>query len=88
MPDRQLISSGSPYESTFGFSRAVRVVVLGVALITGALVRPALWVLAVLTMLTALQRLYLAVRALHREAQGEAQSEAPGEPPGEAAEGD
>jgi len=50
------------------FTRSERVVVLGVALITGALVRPALWVLAVLTVLTSAQRLYLAARALQREA--------------------
>ena len=66
------------------FTRAERVVVLGVALITGALLRPALWVVAVLTMLTALQRLYLAGRALYREPQGEPRGEAADE----AAEGD
>ncbi len=61
------------------FTRAERVVVLGVALITGALVRPALWVLAVLTMLTALQRLYLAGRALHLEVPSVAPDAAPDE---------
>ena len=66
------------------FTRAERVVVLGVALITGVLLRPALWVLAVLTVLTALQRLYLAGRALHREPHGRAAEEAAEE----AAEGD
>ena len=58
------------------FTRAERVVVLGVALITGVLLRPALWVLAVLTVLTALQRLYLAGRALHGEPHGRAAEEA------------
>ena len=58
------------------FTRAERVVVLGVALITGVLVRPALWVLAVLTVLTALQRLYLAGRALHRGLDSTAAEEA------------
>ena len=58
------------------FTRAERVVVLGVALITGVLLRPALWVLAVLTVLTALQRLYLAGRVLHREPHGRAAEEA------------
>ena len=48
--------------------RAERVVLLGVALITGVLVRPVLWALAVLTVLTAIQRLYLAMRILRAEA--------------------
>ena len=48
--------------------RAERVVLLGVALITGVLVRPVLWALAVLTVLTAIQRLYLAMRLLRAEA--------------------
>jgi CDP-diacylglycerol--glycerol-3-phosphate 3-phosphatidyltransferase len=48
--------------------RAERVVLLGVALITGVLVRPVLWALAVLTVLTAIQRLYLAMRLLRVEA--------------------
>ena len=48
--------------------RAERVVLLGVALITGVLVRPVLWALAVLTVLTAIQRLYLAMRILRSEA--------------------
>ena len=48
--------------------RAERVVLLGVALITGVLVRPVLWALAVLTVLTAVQRLYLATRTLRSEA--------------------
>ena len=48
--------------------RAERVVLLGVALITGVLVRPVLWALAVLTLLTAIQRLYLAARILRAEA--------------------
>jgi CDP-diacylglycerol--glycerol-3-phosphate 3-phosphatidyltransferase len=43
------------------FTRAERVVVLSAALIFG-LLRPALWVLAVLTVLTAAQRLVLAYR--------------------------
>ena len=47
--------------------RAERVVLLGVALITGVLVRPVLWALAVLTVLTAIQRLYLAMRLLRAE---------------------
>lgn len=67
------------------FTRPERVLVLGVALLTGALVRPALWALAVLTMLTTLQRLYLAGRALHLEASDleaqdlEVQADAPSE---------
>lgn len=48
--------------------RAERVVLLGVALITGVLLRPVLWALAVLTVLTAIQRLYLAMRILRAEA--------------------
>ena len=48
--------------------RAERVVLLGVALITGVLLRPVLWALAVLTVLTAIQRLYLAMRILRSEA--------------------
>lgn len=48
--------------------RAERVVLLGVALITGVLLRPVLWALAVLTVLTAIQRLYLALRILRAEA--------------------
>lgn len=48
--------------------RAERVVLLGVALITGVLVRPVLWALAVLTVLTAIQRLYIAIRILRAEA--------------------
>ncbi len=52
--------------------RAERVVLLGVALITGVLVRPVLWALAVLTVLTAIQRLYLAMRLLRAaEAEGD-----------------
>jgi CDP-diacylglycerol--glycerol-3-phosphate 3-phosphatidyltransferase len=43
------------------FTRAERVVVLSAALIFG-LLRPALWLLAVLTVLTAAQRLVLAYR--------------------------
>ncbi len=45
------------------FTRPERVVVLGVALLFGWL-RAALWILAVLTMLTAFQRLFLGARAL------------------------
>jgi CDP-diacylglycerol--glycerol-3-phosphate 3-phosphatidyltransferase len=45
------------------FTRPERVVLLGAALLVGWLT-PALWVLAVLTMLTAFQRLYLGARAL------------------------
>jgi CDP-diacylglycerol--glycerol-3-phosphate 3-phosphatidyltransferase len=48
------------------FTRPERVVVLGVALLFGWL-RLALWLLAVLTMLTAFQRLYLGARALARD---------------------
>jgi len=48
------------------FTRPERVVVLGVALLFGWL-RAALWVLAVLTMLTASQRLFLGARALARD---------------------
>ncbi|MXW36330.1 MAG: CDP-alcohol phosphatidyltransferase family protein [Chloroflexi bacterium] len=48
--------------------RAERVVLVGVALITGVLLRPVLWALAVLTVLTAIQRLYLAMRILRSEA--------------------
>ena len=46
------------------FTRSERVVLLAAALVLD-LLRPALWVLALLTMLTALQRLYLAGRRLH-----------------------
>lgn len=45
------------------FTRAERVVVLAVALLFGWL-EPALWLLAVLTVLTAAQRLYLGARVL------------------------
>jgi CDP-diacylglycerol---glycerol-3-phosphate 3-phosphatidyltransferase len=45
------------------FTRPERVIVLGVALLVGWLT-PALWLLAVLTLLTAFQRLYLGARAL------------------------
>jgi CDP-diacylglycerol--glycerol-3-phosphate 3-phosphatidyltransferase len=48
------------------FTRPERVMLLGVALLFGWL-RLALWLLAVLTMLTALQRLYLGARALARD---------------------
>ncbi|MEZ4502726.1 MAG: CDP-alcohol phosphatidyltransferase family protein [Dehalococcoidia bacterium] len=51
------------------FTRSERVVVTGVALIFGWL-RPALWLLAVLTLATAAQRLYLAADAV-REANEE-----------------
>lgn len=47
------------------FTRAERVVVLGVALLVGALT-PALWLLAVLTPLTAAQRLWLGLRTLRQ----------------------
>lgn len=52
------------------FTRAERVVVLGVALLFGQL-RPALWLLAVLTVLTTFQRLFLAGRALKHQAKGD-----------------
>jgi CDP-diacylglycerol---glycerol-3-phosphate 3-phosphatidyltransferase len=45
------------------FTRSERVVITGVALLFG-LVRPALWLLAVLTVLTAFQRLWIASRLL------------------------
>lgn len=45
------------------FRRQERVVLLGVALLTGWL-QPALWALAVFTVLTGLQRLWLGLRAL------------------------
>ncbi len=45
------------------FTRAERVVLLAIALLFGWL-RPALWILAVLTLLTAAQRLYLGARVL------------------------
>lgn len=48
-------------------ARPERVILLAVGLITGWL-RPTLWVLAILTVVTALQRLYLAVRVLRTEA--------------------
>lgn len=48
------------------FTRPERVVVLGVALLFGWL-RAALWILAVLTMLTAFQRLFLGARALAKD---------------------
>ena len=48
------------------FTRPERVVLLGAALISGWL-RPGLWLLAALTLLTAAQRFYLAARALRRE---------------------
>jgi len=48
------------------FTRAERVVVTGAALILGWL-RPALWLLAVLTLLTTLQRLYLTERMLRED---------------------
>ena len=48
------------------FTRAERVVLTGAALILGWL-RPALWVLAVLTLLTTLQRLYLTGRMLRAD---------------------
>ncbi|HEY8450926.1 MAG TPA: CDP-alcohol phosphatidyltransferase family protein [Natronosporangium sp.] len=51
------------------FTRAERVLVLGLGLILGLAV-PALWLLAVLTNLTALQRLYLVWRGLTRPPDG------------------
>jgi CDP-diacylglycerol--glycerol-3-phosphate 3-phosphatidyltransferase len=45
------------------FTRSERVVLTGVALLFGVL-RPALWILAVLTLLTAAQRTWIASRAL------------------------
>jgi CDP-diacylglycerol--glycerol-3-phosphate 3-phosphatidyltransferase len=48
------------------FTRAERVVVTGVALMLG-LLRPALWLLAVLTLVTTLQRLYLTGRMLNAD---------------------
>jgi CDP-diacylglycerol--glycerol-3-phosphate 3-phosphatidyltransferase len=48
------------------FTRSERVVLTGVALILG-LLRPALWILAVLTVLTAAQRLWIASRTLIAE---------------------
>ncbi len=48
------------------FTRAERVVLLAAALITGWL-RLGLWLLAVLSLLTAAQRLYLAARAFQQE---------------------
>jgi CDP-diacylglycerol--glycerol-3-phosphate 3-phosphatidyltransferase len=50
------------------FTRPERVVLLGMALLFGWL-RLALWLLAVLTMLTAFQRLYLGARALAQDDQ-------------------
>lgn len=44
--------------------RAERVALLGAALIVAPLLRPVLWALAVLTLLTAAQRLWIGVRAL------------------------
>lgn len=52
------------------FTRAERVLLTGVMLITGWL-RLGLWVLAVLALLTALQRLWIAGRALHAEDTGD-----------------
>lgn len=49
------------------FTRPERVIVLGAALLIGWLT-PALWLLAVLTLLTAFQRLYLGARALAADA--------------------
>lgn len=51
------------------FTRSERVVVTGVALIFGWL-RPALWLLAVLTLATAVQRLYLAAGAVRERHEG------------------
>ena len=48
--------------------RAERVALLAAALIVGALLRPVLWALAALTLLTAAQRLWIGVRALRAEA--------------------
>jgi hypothetical protein len=50
------------------FTRPERVVLLWAALLLGWLT-PALWLLAVLTMLTAFQRLYLGARALARDSE-------------------
>ena len=54
------------------FSRAERVIVVGVALIIGQ-VRIGLWILAVLAILTGVQRLYLAWAQLQSEAAAEPQ---------------
>lgn len=55
------------------FTRPERVVVMGIALLFGWL-RPALWLLAVLTNLTALQRLYIATRKI-QEAEAQKRAE-------------
>ena len=51
------------------FTRPERVVVMGVALIFD-LLRPALWLLAVLTLVTAAQRLWLAADAVREDSEG------------------
>lgn len=51
------------------FTRPERVVLLAAALMIPGALRPGLWLLAVLTLLTVAQRLYLAGRALRREEQ-------------------
>ena len=48
------------------FTRAERVALTGVMLLTG-LLRAGLWILAVLALFTALQRLWIAARALLAE---------------------
>jgi CDP-diacylglycerol--glycerol-3-phosphate 3-phosphatidyltransferase len=53
------------------FRRQERIVVTAAGLIVG-LVRPMLWVLAVLALLTALQRFVLAARAIHERERGQA----------------
>jgi CDP-diacylglycerol---glycerol-3-phosphate 3-phosphatidyltransferase len=61
------------------FTRAERVVVMAIALIFG-LLRPALWLLAILTVLTATQRLVLAYRKVSaRSTPPAAGSPVPGE---------
>jgi hypothetical protein len=52
------------------FTRAERVVLVSVALMIDML-RPALWILAVLTVFTAFQRLWIAGRLLRRAGDGE-----------------
>lgn len=58
------------------FTRPERVLVLGIGLVAGLAV-PALWLLAVLTNVTALQRLYLVWRGLTRRGNGAGGEETP-----------